>query len=42
MPFNAVQRADNIIMLEQRLKAAKETYDKLSQEHTRFRGMALS
>jgi ATP-binding cassette subfamily C protein len=40
--LSTVQRADNIIMLEQGRKVGEGTYDELAHEHAKFREMALS
>lgn len=40
--LSTVQRADKIIMLENGKKVGEGTYEKLSQEHSEFRTMALS
>ena len=40
--LSTVQRADNIIMLEQGRKVGEGTYDALVHEHAKFREMALS
>jgi len=40
--LSTVQRADNIIMLEQGRKVGEGTYEELAHEHAKFREMALS
>jgi ATP-binding cassette subfamily C protein len=40
--LSTVQRADNILMLEQGRKVGEGTYDELMETHAKFRSMALS
>ena len=40
--LSTVQRADNILMLEQGRKVGEGTYDELIETHAKFRSMALS
>lgn len=40
--LSTVQRADNIIMLEQGRKVGEGTYEEFAHEHAKFREMALS
>jgi ATP-binding cassette subfamily C protein len=40
--LSTVEKADNIIMLEQGRKVGEGTYDQLAHEHAKFREMAFS
>ena len=40
--LSTVKRADNIVMLERGRKVGDGTYDELTQQHSKFRSMALS
>jgi ATP-binding cassette subfamily C protein len=40
--LSTVQRADNIVMLERGRKVGEGTYEKLVNQHSKFRSMALS
>ncbi|WP_263808889.1 ABC transporter ATP-binding protein [Salinibacter sp.] len=40
--LSTVQRADNIVMLENGRKVGEGTYEELEQRHSKFRSMALS
>ena len=40
--LSTVKRADNIVMLERGRKVGEGTYDELTQQHSKFRSMALS
>jgi ATP-binding cassette subfamily C protein len=40
--LSTVKRADNIVMLERGREVGEGTYDELTQQHSKFRSMALS